>query len=196
MQSEFVTTTAAATGNSCPQAQCNPTIDSANNRFTSGQGYSYDSSGNVTADAQGRSFVYDAENKQTSVSNQSGLVGQYSYDGDGRRVKKVVASTSETTIFVYDASGKMVAEYSTNVEPQSTAKVSYLTSDNLGSPRINTDQNGQVTARHDYMPFGEEIYTAQRNQGVGYTTDNIRQKFTAYERDNETDLDFAQASAK
>ncbi|MCV6004371.1 hypothetical protein OFO99_33565, partial [Escherichia coli] len=33
----------------------------------------------------------------------------------------------------------------------------------------------------------------QRTQGLGYTADSVRQKFTAYERDNETDLDFAQA---
>jgi RHS repeat-associated protein len=36
-------------------------------------------------------------------------------------------------------------------------------------------------------PYGEEIYRA--TQG----TDKVRQKFTSYERDNETDLDFAQA---
>jgi RHS repeat-associated protein len=43
------------------------------------------------------------------------------------------------------------------------------------------------------MPFGEEIYTAQRTQGLGYTADSVRQKFTGYERDNESSLDFAQA---
>ncbi|MCV4690685.1 hypothetical protein OFC38_31525, partial [Escherichia coli] len=68
-----------------------------------------------------------------------------------------------------------------------------MTNDHLGSPRINTDAGGAVIARHDYMPFGEEIYTVQRTQGLGYTADSVRQKFTAYERDNETDLDFAQA---
>jgi RHS repeat-associated protein len=99
----------------------------------------------------------------------------------------------ETTLFVYDASGKVVAEYSTIVTPPSEAKVSYLTTDNLGTPRINTDQNGNITARHDYYPFGEEIYTAQRTQGLGYVGDTVRQKFTSYERDIESNLDFAQA---
>jgi RHS repeat-associated protein len=64
--------------------------------------------------------------------------------------------------------------------------VSYLTADHLGSPRINTDQNGEVTARHDYQPFGEEI------QRASYGADAVRQQFTSYERDNEIDLDFAQ----
>jgi RHS repeat-associated protein len=94
---------------------------------------------------------------------------------------------------VYDASGKMLAEYSTIVEPPSTAKVSYLTTDHLGSPRILTDANGQLISRRDFHPFGEEIFTAQRTQGLGYTADTVRQKFTSYERDVETDLDYVQA---
>jgi len=77
-------------------------------------------------------------------------------------VKKVVPSTGETTVFAYDASGKMVAEYSTNVEPVATAKVNYLTTDHLGSPRVLTDQNGAVISRRDFHPFGDEIITPQR----------------------------------
>ncbi len=100
---------------------------------------------------------------------------------------------SNTTVFAYDASGKLVAEYSTNVVSVQDAKVSYLTADHLGSPRINTDQNGAVIARHDYHPFGEEIFTAQRTTGLNYSADSVRKQFTGYERDTETDLDFAQA---
>lgn len=114
-------------------------------------------------------------------------MGEYAYNGDGQRIKKVVPSTGETTIFVYDASNKLVAEYSTVVEPPATAKTSYLTNDHLGSPRITTDALGQVISRRDFMPFGEEIPRA------GYGADSVRQKFTGYERDNEINLDFAQA---
>jgi RHS repeat-associated protein len=164
---------------------CNPTIDPATNKLI---GYGFDNSGNTKVDASGQTFTYDAENKQVEVRNASnGIVGQYFYDGDGKRIKKVVPSTGETTLFVYDASGKMVAEYSTAIASQQDAKVSYLTSDHLGSPRINTDANGQVIARHDYQPFGEEISRAS------YGADSTRQKFTSYERDNETNLDFAKA---
>ena len=95
---------------------------------------------------------------------------------------------------MYDASGKMVAEYSTTVAPVAEAKVSYLTNDHLGSPRITTDANGQVISRRDFLPFGEELtsaQTAQRNINLNYGQDAVRQKFTSYERDNETDLDFA-----
>jgi RHS repeat-associated protein len=68
-----------------------------------------------------------------------------------------------------------------------------LTADHLGSPRITTDENGQVISRRDFQPFGEEIATSQRTQGLGYAGDTVRQKFTSYERDIESSLDFAQA---
>jgi RHS repeat-associated protein len=177
---------------SCTEAICNPKISASDNRLIS-SGYAFDSAGNTTADAQGRAFVYDSENKQTLVSDGSGTIGEYFYDGDGKRVKKVVPSTGEETIFVYDAAGKLVAEYSTVVALPEDAIVAYLTNDHLGSPRINTDSNGNVTARHDYHPFGEGVGTSQRSSGLGYADDTVRKQFTAYERDNETNLEFAQA---
>ncbi|MBK7804458.1 MAG: RHS repeat-associated core domain-containing protein [Chloracidobacterium sp.] len=175
--------------------QLNPGINSGNNnRMNSGQDYSYDSAGNTLTDANGQTFVYDGENKQVEVRNSSNAaIGKYWYDGDGKRVKKEVPGTGEVTIFVYDAAGKQIAEYSTVVVSANDAKVAYLTADHLGSPRINTDVTGAVTSRHDYHPFGEEMATTQRTSGLGYADDTVRKQFTGYERDGETDLDFAQA---
>ncbi len=68
----------------------------------------------------------------------------------------------------------MVAEYSTNVEPVATAKVNYLTADHLGSPRINTDATGAVIARHDHLPFGEEI----DGGGDAHANKSVRAPFT------------------
>jgi RHS repeat-associated protein len=152
--------------------------------------YSYDTSGNLTADANSQSYIYDGENKMLQASNGSGALAAYYYDGDGKRVKKVVPN-GETTIFVYDGYGKLIVEYSTQLN--SAPQTSYLTSDNLRSPRINTDTNGKVTSRHDYHPFGEEIISSQRISGVGYQSDSIRKQFTRYEADNESGLDFAEA---
>ena len=92
---------------------------------------------------------------------------------------------------MYDTEGKLVAEYANQLSP--TPQVSYLTTDALGSPRIKTDANGNVISRNDYLPFGEDLYTAQRTLGVGYKPDDIRRKFTTYKRDAETELDFAEA---
>jgi RHS repeat-associated protein len=79
------------------------------------------------------------------------------------------------------------------VANQNNAKVSYLTNDHLGSPRAITDSLGKVTSRRDFLPFGEEIYSIQRTTTLGYSDDAVRQKFTGYERDIETDEDFAEA---
>jgi uncharacterized protein RhaS with RHS repeats len=59
-------------------------------------------------------------------------------------------------VYVYDAFGQLAAEYSTapSTPPCTTCYPSY---DHLGSVRLVTDQNGNVVARHDYLPFGEEV---------------------------------------
>jgi RHS repeat-associated protein len=167
----------------CPANVCNPDINPANNRVV---GANFDNAGNTTQDAEGRQFFYDGENKQKEVKNaQNQVIGQYLYDGDGKRIKKLAAN--DTTIFVYDASGKLAAEYAITTSQTQAPQTSYLTNDTLGSPRVTTDSSGNVVSRRDFRPYGEEI--ARANQG----TDKIRQKFTSYERDNETELDFAQA---
>ena len=174
------------------QALTNPTYNASNNRMASGQSWIYYPTGNITGDPEGRMFTYDAENKQIEVlDSQQNVIGEYWYDGDGKRVKKIVPSTDEVTVFVYNVSGQLVAEYSTVISQ--TPKVSYTTSDHIGSPRILTDENGSVISRRDFHPFGEETFTPHRVQGLGYQPDDVRQKFTAYERDNEISLDFAQA---
>ncbi len=55
---DMANTTVPAPG--CPIAVCNPTVNVANNRLN---GYGFDSSGNTVTDANGQTFVYDAENK-------------------------------------------------------------------------------------------------------------------------------------
>jgi RHS repeat-associated protein len=175
----------------------NPEILTTNNQIKphqDGDGiadYAFDASGNNTKNAGGQNFVYDGENRQIEVRNGGTLIGQYYYDGDGKRVKKVVPAAGETTIFVYGGGAELLAEYSTVLSED--PRTAYITADSLGSPRINTGAEGAVIARHDYRPFGEEIATSTRTPALGYKPDQIRKKFTGYERDDETNLDFAQA---
>jgi RHS repeat-associated protein len=167
----------------------NPLIDTSNNRFSSNQNYAYDKTGNLTQDAEGKQFLYDAENHQKEVKVNGVSVGIYLYDGDGRRVKKI--SDLETTIFVYNGGGQLVAEYST--QQSSAPQVSYLTQDHLGSPRIITDNVGKVIARKDFNAFGDETNSAQRTELLGYKPEEIRQDYTGYQKDDESGLEFAQA---
>jgi RHS repeat-associated protein len=90
---------------------------------------------------------------------------------------------------------RLAAEYSTQIETEAP-KVSYLTTDHLGSPRIATDASGGVISRKDFTAFGEEVVTAQRtsgDEGNGYDPPNVRQDYTGYQKDLESGLEFAQA---
>jgi RHS repeat-associated protein len=134
-----------------------------------------------------KTYTYDAENR---LATFNGSAATYSYDGDGRRVKKVMGPA--TMVLVYDAHGQMVAEYS-NPAPPTSAGTSYVTADHLGSTRLVTDSTGTVIARHDYAPFGEEISSVIGGRGgvTGYGVDEgLRQKFTGKERDTESGLDY------
>ena len=173
-----------------------PAVDVGTNRFTSTD-YGYDKNGNVIADIDQisnlpRQFIFNGDNKQSEVKRDGVTIGRYHYDGEGKRIKKV--TDTETTVFVY-SSGKLIAEYSTQISQ--TPSVAYTTTDHLGTPRIITNELGQVKARRDFMPFGEELYVnvGGRTPTLNYGTseDDIRQKFTGYQKDNETNLDFAEA---
>jgi RHS repeat-associated protein len=184
----------------CLQAICNPLINTSDNRLSDGQGYSYDANGNLTQDANGQRFGYDAENHQVAFfKNTNGTQtpdATYFYDGEGRRVKKIADQT--TTIFVYNGGGQLAQEYSTKLS--TTPQTSYLTGDHLGSPRVITNQLGSVTARKDYSAFGEETFTSHRTSGLGYDPNDYKQQpeearqgYTGYQKDEESGLEFAQA---
>ena len=152
-------------------------------------GASYDAAGNQTV-ANGNSLTYDAENRQTTVTEPGNGNVTSVYDGDGQRVAKLFSNGSRS-VYVYDALKRLVAEYSVNSVP-SPCQTCYLSYDHLGSVRLVTDQNANVISRHDYLPFGEEILasTAGRTSQWGPNADTITQKFTGQERDAESGLDY------
>ncbi len=159
----------------------------ATNRVTEDQDgdglkeYIYDKAGNMTCEARycGAAttlpyYEYDAENRLTKAGGGPSAGGSsYAYDGDGRRVKKVVGSV--TTVFVYDVAGKLIAEYGGG-----------QTQDRLGSTRVVTGEMGEVRGRYDYAPFGEELSASRSGQGGS----SIRRKYTGKERDDKIGLDY------
>jgi RHS repeat-associated protein len=184
----------------------------ANNRITRA-GFVYDAAGNLIAEP-GKSYTYDAENRTVRADLAGGVTSQYVYDGNGRRVKKIVGGVA--TRFEYGASGELITERNdsnSNVikdyfykggELLATSKVGnsgeyeYATADHLGTPRSWTGPDGNLIAggRHDYCPFGEELFAGVgiRTTEQGYTThtqqDGQRKQFTSKERDAETGLDY------
>ena len=163
-------------------------IDKATNRFTSG--VTYDAAGNVTADPRFRNleYQYDANGRMKQSSQPNGVNPVKAiFDGAGQRV--ATKFNGALAIMVYDAMGKLVAEYGQTAP--ATASIQYIMADHQGSTRLVTDRSGAVYSRHDYQPFGEEL-----NAGIGMRTtdqkfnmqDNVRQKYTGMETDDATGM--------
>ncbi|MEW6126587.1 MAG: RHS repeat-associated core domain-containing protein [Acidobacteriota bacterium] len=176
--------------------EANPSISSSTNRINAAN-YLYDNAGNVTQEPSApthKAYVYDAENHQKEYSYNS-QTWRYEYDGDGRRVKKIKPDNS-SLVCVYDAGGRLVAEYDSGTSAPSAYQTNFLTQDHLGSTRAVSDATGAVTSRLDYLPFGTEISAGigGRTTAMMYSASTtLRQKFTGHERDEESKLDFAQA---
>jgi RHS repeat-associated protein len=193
------------------------TVNTADNRLN---GLGYDLAGNVTNDTTTGSGAraYDAENRMTSAQGAGGT-SYYVYDADGKRVRRITGGAE--TWHIYGFGGELVAEYPVDGAAGAPSKeygyrggqlliagdagnVRWTVTDALGTPRIVQGKTGSLSdvTRHDYLPFGEELYvnmgtnsirSTTMGYGTGGTNDGLRKKFTGYERDDETGLDFAQA---
>ena len=198
-----VTAGAAHGSNQALTPQSTADIATATNRLAGTKGVNltvaYDAAGNLKADWAGNAFQYDGDNRLVAFDHPTGTDSDtaYAFDGEGRRVRKVVGGSSGVaTTYVYNVLGQLVAEFGGTAPAQPGTR--YLTPDHLGSTRVVTAEDQSVLSRHDYLPFGEEIGAALGNRdqtsGVsGYTAslaDGPAQKFTGKERDNESGLDY------
>lgn len=145
-----------------------------------GNTYQYDANGNQTTRVIGSdtfTLLYDAENRLVEVKKNSVTIAQFTFDGDGRRVKSVMGS--ETLLFVgahYEVknpgAGQQVTKYyfagMTRIAvrkytiPQSM-NVEYFLGDHLGSTSITTDSTGAKVSEMRYKPWGEIRYSWTAN---------------------------------
>ncbi len=146
----------------------------------------YDAQGNLTNHPWIGQMSYDAEGKIWRHI-KGGTTVEFTYDGEGRRVKKRVG-TAPPTIYVYDAPGQLAADYGT-ADGTLNCSTCYITADHLGSTRLTTGATGDTVGRLDYFPFGETI-PGGASFGNRPSPTGPRQKFTGKERDGETDLDY------
>lgn len=191
-------------------SQLEPGAFDAANRMTTGAltgSYSYtDGRGNVNRDPVGTTYTYDAENRliaycpngQTPCTDIVVAATGYSYDAEGHRVQKKMATA--TTTYVYDGEGQLAAEYGASGGIGSTPQ--YLTQDAIGSTRLITDSNGNPVERRDFYPFGGTIIATPGNGRTcevpancpglgGYSVDvGMTLQFTGKERDAETGFDY------
>lgn len=148
------------------------------NRIASvnGTAFDYDASGNVTREGA-RTYTYDAANRLVSVSEPGGE--SYGYDAANRRVKKVVGGV--VTHYVWEGDHQVIAEYERGGGSSQATGTRYYHQDRL-STRVITDGAGAVVGTTDHLPFGEER---------GGSGEREKRKFTTYERDDGTGLDYA-----
>ena len=100
----------------------------------------------------------------------------------------------ESRVWWSDTVNMKFSQVSITATNTSAVDFEWLVADHLGTPRMVVNKSGTWAGvkRHDYLPFGEELYAGVSSRTVehGYTGDGVRQKFTAKERDNETGLDY------
>ncbi|MGH9852389.1 MAG: RHS repeat domain-containing protein, partial [Blastocatellia bacterium] len=173
----------------------------ATNRINN-TGYSYDNAGNMTGDGA-QTFSYDAASRlKTATGNGSA----YDYDGDGRRVKQQLGATTkifylwssllEQPMVELDQNGWIYRAYVYGPGGgQAIAQLSYdggfywTHTDHLGSGRKLTNTSGAVVYRGEFDPHGQALYEWQ-SSGQTYLNSH---KFTGYERDWATNLNYAKA---
>ncbi|MFY9531633.1 MAG: RHS repeat-associated core domain-containing protein [Candidatus Acidiferrales bacterium] len=102
----------------------------------------------------------------------------YVYELGGHVVLDALPNGFWTTGYVY-LNGQLVAQYS----GANTGTTYFVHRDHLGSTRLLTGMNQSVYDSLDYLPFGEQVAG-----GTGSS-----HKFTGYERDSETGVDYAMA---
>ena len=166
-------------------------VDPATNHITS-SGFAYDAVGNLTSDGV-LTYVFNAANQINSVRSGGTAIATFAYDPAGFRVIK------NGTVYVY-SNGKVIAEYAAGA-PASTplaehvysysqriatfaaGNVTYHYPDHL-STRIDANASGTVTRAYGHYPFGTTWYE---------TTNGSNWKFTSYESDPESGLNYASA---
>ncbi|MFN8005049.1 MAG: RHS repeat-associated core domain-containing protein [Acidobacteriota bacterium] len=136
------------------------------------------------------------------LKQASGGTSSYGYDGDGRRVRvtdngTAVAyvyssvlgqsvleanSTGVQRAYVYEG-GRVIAQQSLD------GQFYWLHTSHLGTARSMTDVNGTLVYKGQFDPYGQAL---SEWSATGNTNLNTK-KFTGYERDAATGLDYANA---
>ncbi|MHB1418241.1 MAG: RCC1 domain-containing protein [Bacillota bacterium] len=144
-------------------------------------GFTYDLNGNLTSDGIYQ-YSYDAENKITQVNRVSdnSLVATYTYYFNGLRKSKTVNGV--TTNFIWDAFGRLVREYGSDVINyyyDSNGQIvglnkngaTYIYHTNLRGDVVSvTDYSGgTLYAQYNYDPWGNQIsYSGTLSQHITY----------------------------
>jgi RHS repeat-associated protein len=140
------------------------------NKLTSNSNgrYTYDANGNTLADASGKSYTWDFENRLTQATVPTTGTTTFRYDPFGRRIQK--SGPLGTTNYLYDGfnsleeidqNGNVLARYAqtTNTdEPLAefrSGTTSYYQQDAIGSVSSLSNATGALANSYTYDAFGK-----------------------------------------
>jgi RHS repeat-associated protein len=139
--------------------------------LSDGTSFTYDDNGNRTQKSKGEDiwdYTYDYANRLTKIKENDSIIGEYVYDGDGKRLQKT--ENGITTAYIYSDIYTLYEENSTGsvcyvygpiglIAKRTTinqeSNTYYFHTDHLGSIRSMTDFSKNIIAASTYHPFGE-----------------------------------------
>jgi RHS repeat-associated protein len=153
-------------------------------RQASGASYQYDGNGNITSTGD-RGLTYNVENRLVRIQ-KGGNVTEFTYDGDGARVKTTANGRTSVEIGrLYECSDsncvKSIYAGEMKIALISGSNTIYVHGDHLGSPTLFTTATGTVVEEVDYRPFGSPVIKA----GKGVPTERL---FTDHSWDADSGL--------
>jgi RHS repeat-associated protein len=173
--------------------------------------FGYDNAGNTTSDSTSYTSTYNLAGRLTTLT-KAGTTSTYSYDADGKRVRKFASSgSSSTVVFVYDQGGQLLGEYdqsgnalreyvwldSTPVAmftpdptPANPPLVYFIHADHIDTPRVVVDRSDNIRWRWMTEPFGTTA-PETNPQSLGTFTLNLR--FPGQYADQESGLHYNMA---
>lgn len=142
--------------------------------LSDGTSFIYDDNGNRTRKTGGTDtwdYTYDYANRLIKVEKNAVAVGEYVYDGDGKRIQTTEnyetityiysglfllyeEKTTGTASYVHGPRGLLMKRTTINEE----SNTFYSHGDHLGSTRLVTDENKNIIAAISYHPFGGTMY--------------------------------------
>jgi RHS repeat-associated protein len=147
----------------------------------------YDANGNVTSTAKAgwsRVIAWDGENRPSAIT-LNGVVTQFVYGPDGRRLKKIAGTgpSLQTTLYLgadleaplavgATAGAPVAAQWRKHVHGDARkvgSVASWLHRDHLASVRVTSDAAGALSKRQHYHAYGEQIAVSGPGANDGET---------------------------
>jgi RHS repeat-associated protein len=154
-----------------------------------GQLVGHDSKGNVSSYGSAASYVYDAQNRLTSVTS-NGITSTFKHDGLNRKISQTIAGV--TTYNVWDG-WNLIEERNTSntllntylygagevIERITGTTNRFYFQDGLGSTSHFSEEGGTLLESYQYGTFGQQtVYAPNGTVRTGGTAYDIRHLFT------------------